>query len=228
SPFPPMSSYDPTTVRNAVEEFTPIRPQKFHGLFPAKDFISELRQKRASYRAIADLLTKHCLPTSKTAIAVFCHEVLGEIVRPRRRPGRKRTSVSSNGQPASATPQPNAIDSDNENSTLKRFHPDAQFLDITSQRELDGIFRSLERANLVVVDCRAASSELFLDYFVEVEASVVLKALGAVLTLVMPVNHELDSVDQVQRLTDQLRIQIWQRKFYAEIESAADLLLPTK
>src|SRR5438309_1531053 len=97
-----------------------------------------------------------------------------------------------------------AIDSDNENSTLKRFHPDAQFLDLTNRREPDVIFRSLERANLVVVDCRAGSSELFLDYFVEIEAPAVLKMLGAVLTLVMPVNHELDSVDQVQRLTDQL------------------------
>src|SRR5207245_9432313 len=79
-----------------------------------------------------------------------------------------------------------------------------QVLATMSQRDVGGIFRSVERASLVVVDCRAASSELFLDYFVEVEASVVLKALGAVLTLVMPVNHELDSVDQVQRLTDQL------------------------
>jgi len=113
SPFHPMSSFDPTTVRKAVEEFTPIRPQKFQDLFPAKDVIAELRQKRASYRAIADLLTKHCLPTSKTAIAVFCHEVLGEIVRPRRRPGRKRTSAvaSSNGEPAPASPQPNEPDS---------------------------------------------------------------------------------------------------------------------
>jgi hypothetical protein len=111
SPFPPMSSFDPTTVRTAVAEFTPCRPQKFQDLFPAKDVIAELRQKRASYRAIAGLLTKHCLPTSKTAIAVFCHEVLGEILRPRRRPGRKRTSVSSNGEPAAATPQPNEPDS---------------------------------------------------------------------------------------------------------------------
>ncbi|MCW5560254.1 MAG: hypothetical protein KIT22_20745, partial [Verrucomicrobiae bacterium] len=31
-----------------------------------------------------------------------------------------------------------------------------------------------------------------------------LPALGAALTLVMPVNHELDSVDQVQRVADQL------------------------
>ena len=108
--FPLMSSFDPTAVRKAVEEFTPIRPQKFQDLFPAKDVIAELRQKRASYRAIADLLTKHCLPTSKTAIAAFCHQVLGEIVRPRRRPGRKRTCVSSNGEPAHGTPQPNEPD----------------------------------------------------------------------------------------------------------------------
>ena len=108
-----MSSFDPTTVRKAVEEFTPIRPQKFQDLFPAKDVIAELRHKRASYRAIADLLTKHCLPTSKTAIAAFCHQVLGEIVRPRRRPGRKRTPAvaSSNGEPASGTSQSKEPDS---------------------------------------------------------------------------------------------------------------------
>ena len=34
-----------------------------------------------------------------------------------------------------------AIDSDNENSTLKRFHPDTRFLDLNNRRELDGIFR---------------------------------------------------------------------------------------
>ena len=105
-----MSSFDPTTVRKAVEEFTPSRPQKFQDLFPAKDVIAELRQNRSSYRAIAQLLTKHCLATSKTAIAAFCHQVLGEIVRPRRRPGRKRMFVSSNGEPAHDTPVPNEPD----------------------------------------------------------------------------------------------------------------------
>ena len=33
----------------------------------------------------------------------------------------------------------------------------------------------------------------------------VLAALNVSLTLVMPINHEPDSVDQVQRLADQLR-----------------------
>ncbi|MGI8966184.1 MAG: hypothetical protein ACR2H1_08885 [Limisphaerales bacterium] len=85
-----MTSFDPAAVRQAVAEFTPLRPQKFQDLIPAKDVIVELRQKRASYRAIAALLTQHCLPTSKTAIAAFCHHILGEIVRPHRRPGRRR------------------------------------------------------------------------------------------------------------------------------------------
>jgi hypothetical protein len=88
-----MSSFDPATVRKAVEEFTPRRPQKFQDLLSAKDVIVELRQKRASYRSIADLLTQHCLPTSKTAIAMFCHQVLGENVHPRKRPGRRKSSV---------------------------------------------------------------------------------------------------------------------------------------
>lgn len=98
-----MSSFDPATVRQAVAEFTPLRPQKFQDLIPAKDVISELRQRRASYRAIAVLLTQHCLPTSKTAIATFCHQILGEIVRPHRRPGRKRppSPAESNGRVAS-------------------------------------------------------------------------------------------------------------------------------
>jgi len=103
-----MSSFDPAAVRKAVEEFTPRRPQKFQDLLPAKEVIVELRQKRASYRSIAELLTQHCLPTSKTAIAVFCHEVLGEIVRPRRRPGRKRPVVPAPANPASTPEQPAA------------------------------------------------------------------------------------------------------------------------
>ena len=103
-----MSSFDPAAVRKAVEEFTPRRPQKFQDLLPAKDVIVELRQKRASYRSIADLLTQHCLPTSKTAIAQFCHQVLGENVRPRKRPCRKRppVSMSTNGEESTVESKP--------------------------------------------------------------------------------------------------------------------------
>jgi hypothetical protein len=102
-----MSSFDPATVRQAVAEFTPLRPQKFQDLLPAREVIIELRQRRASYRAIASLLTQHCLPTSKTAVAMFCHQILGEIIRPRKRLVRKRppASVPANGNLAANDPE---------------------------------------------------------------------------------------------------------------------------
>jgi hypothetical protein len=81
-----MPTFNPDKIRKAVEEFTPSRPEKFHELFAAKDVIIELRQKRASYRSIAELLTRHCLPTCKTSVALFCHKILGEVTRTRGRP----------------------------------------------------------------------------------------------------------------------------------------------
>lgn len=97
-----------------------------------------------------------------------------------------------------------ACDTDNENSTLKRFHPDAGFLDLGQARLLDEMFRSLERTDLVVVDCRAASTDVFLRYFNAIDLPSVLRLLEARLTLLMPVNHEADSLDQIQRVVEDL------------------------
>jgi len=117
--YPRMSSFDPATVRQAVAEFTPRRPHKFQELSPAREVIVELRQKRASYRAIAELLTQHCLPISKTAVAAFCHEVLGEIVRPKRRPNRKRpltpAPMNGNAHPTTPSSEPPPADIDTTN-----------------------------------------------------------------------------------------------------------------
>src|SRR5689334_24436595 len=112
-----MSSFDPTTVRDAVATFTPRRPPRFHELSAAREVIVELRQKRASYRAIADLLTQHCLPISKTAVAAFCHEILGEIVRPRRRMNRKR-SIGKEGTDESVRNENRTTDSPSAALTL--------------------------------------------------------------------------------------------------------------
>jgi hypothetical protein len=103
-----MSSFDPDKIRNAVAEFTPRRPQKFQELFAAKDVVIELRKKRASYRSIADLLTRHCLPTCKTSVALFCHKILGEKVRPYKRPPYEKPAASEMpalGEASPATPQ---------------------------------------------------------------------------------------------------------------------------
>jgi len=196
-----------------------------------------------------------------------------------------------------------ACDCDNENSTLKRFHgDDVQFLDLAHQRGLTVVIRHLEKTDLVVVDCRAASSEIFFNYFDEIDLRSMLNNLSAAVTLIMPINQEADSIDQLKRATEKLdsvcsyivlrntvhsdsftffensvirkrllrelhakeitmtklqpwlveelshnnltitvavannqmhlldrqRLQTWQRKFYAQIESATDLLLPIK
>lgn len=97
-----------------------------------------------------------------------------------------------------------AIDTDNENSTLKRFHPEADFADLNDPRGLDQLFATLAECPLVVVDGRAASTDLVLDYFAEVSAFELLESGNASLTVVMPVNHEADSVTQIKLIADTL------------------------
>lgn len=97
-----------------------------------------------------------------------------------------------------------AVDTDNENSTLKRFHGESLFLDIEDPTEIDSIFATLDKADLVVMDCRAASTDIFLNYFEEVRIFDLLKSFNASLNLIMPVNHEMDSLEQIKNISDQL------------------------
>ena len=98
-----------------------------------------------------------------------------------------------------------AIDSDHENSTLKRFHPEADFINLEHRREIDRVFTTAETCDLLVIDCRAASTDLFIDFFDEVGLAEVLRSLDARLTVICPVNHEADSVEQLRILSDALR-----------------------
>ena len=77
-------------------------------------------------------------------------------------------------------------------------------MDLSQPRGLDAMLRAFEKTELVVVDCRAASTEVFFDYFDEIDLRATLQTLGVGLTLVMPVNHEADSVDQFQRIVTKL------------------------
>jgi hypothetical protein len=97
-----------------------------------------------------------------------------------------------------------AIDTDNENSTLTRYHPEARFIDMEDTRQLDALFSATASADVVVVDGRAASTDLFLKYFKEIGLTEVLAQCETSLTLVVPINHEADSVDQLQRLVEEL------------------------
>ena len=90
-----------------------------------------------------------------------------------------------------------SVDTDNENSTLKRFHNDADFVDLSLPRGLDLLIRLVEKTETVLVDCRAASTDLILGYLAEVNALDILTSLQTRLTVVMPVNHEPDSIEQI-------------------------------
>ena len=97
-----------------------------------------------------------------------------------------------------------AFDSDDENSTLKRFHSEVEFIDAGQPTEIDKMTFALADSDIVVVDCRAASTRIFLNYFEETQLPTVLENLGARLTIACPVNHELDSIHQIQRLANAL------------------------
>jgi cellulose biosynthesis protein BcsQ len=93
-----------------------------------------------------------------------------------------------------------AFDSDDENSTLKRFHSEVAFIDPNIPRELDRMVAALDEHDVVVVDCRAASTRLFFQYFEETGLHALLESMASGLTIASPVNHELDSIHQIQRL----------------------------
>src|SRR5438094_357924 len=95
-----------------------------------------------------------------------------------------------------------AFDSDDENSTLKRFHSEVGFIDPGHAPDIDLMVDALVEHDVVVVDCRAASTRIFLGYFEETELPTVLGALSAGLTIACPVNHELDSIYQIQRVVN--------------------------
>lgn len=97
-----------------------------------------------------------------------------------------------------------AIDTDNENSTLKRYHRETDFVDLNDPRGLDTLFAAVEVSPLVVMDGRAASTDLILGYFAEVSAFELLDGMNVRLTLAIPINHEADSVTQAKLISDVL------------------------
>jgi len=98
-----------------------------------------------------------------------------------------------------------AFDSDNENSTLKRFHPEVGFIDPDHLSEIDQMVEALQDHSVVVVDCRAASTRIFLNYFEDTNLVSLLGSLDAGLTIASPVNHELDSIHQIQKLVSGIK-----------------------
>jgi CobQ/CobB/MinD/ParA nucleotide binding domain len=100
--------------------------------------------------------------------------------------------------------QPYLIDTDCTNSTLKRFHAEADFVDLAKPKHIDGIFEALQKQRLIIVDGRAASTDYLLEYFAEIVLTDTLRMFNAELTLILPIHSEADSVEQLRLITSSL------------------------
>jgi len=89
-----------------------------------------------------------------------------------------------------------AFDPDFSNSTLTRFYPSAQFLDIRHSENLDQLVEALDSTDLVVVDGVGAHQSIFLDWMEETDLLNVKQQLGLSVTLVIIVEADKDTVHQ--------------------------------
>ena len=94
-----MPGSDPNLIREAAAQFEPRRRPRFQNLQPCRDVIVELREKNASCEAIAELLTRYGVKTSRTMVNEFVHT----LSQPKG--GRRRKSLLNLVAPAAA-PQP--------------------------------------------------------------------------------------------------------------------------
>lgn len=66
-----MPATDPHLIREAAAQFQPRRRPRFANLQPCRDVIVELRDKGASCEAIAELLNRYGVKTSRTMVNEF-------------------------------------------------------------------------------------------------------------------------------------------------------------
>ena len=99
SPFRRMPGADANLIREAAAQFQPRRRPRFQNLRPCRDVIVELREKGASCEAIAELLTRYGVKTSRTMVNEFVHI----LCQPKG--GRRRKSLL-NPVTSAATPPP--------------------------------------------------------------------------------------------------------------------------
>ena len=83
-------------------------------------------------------------------------------------------------------------------------HREVGFLNLNDPRGLDPMVHALESNDRVVVDTRAASGDLILNFFKSLELPGLLASLGAEVTFAIPVGGELDSIDQIARVATNL------------------------
>jgi hypothetical protein len=93
-----MPGADANLIREAAAQFQPRRRPRFQNLQPCRDVIVELREKGASCEAIAELLTRYGVKTSRTMVNEFVHI----MCQPKE--GRRRKSLLKTATPVAAPP----------------------------------------------------------------------------------------------------------------------------
>ena len=101
SPFHLMPGTDANLIRQAAAQFQPRRRPRFQNLQPCREVIVELREKGASCEAIAELLTRYGVKTSRTMVNEFVHI----LCQPKE--GRRRKALLKRGAPV-VTPLPSS------------------------------------------------------------------------------------------------------------------------
>lgn len=89
-----------------------------------------------------------------------------------------------------------AFDPDYNNSTLTRFYPEAQFLNIGHSENLDLIVEALDATDVVLVDGVGAEQRIFMDWMEETDLLKVKDSLGLSVTLVLIIEEDKDTVFQ--------------------------------
>jgi len=89
-----------------------------------------------------------------------------------------------------------AFDPDYNNSTLTRFYPEAQFLNIGHSENLDLIVEALDSTDVVLVDGVGAEQRIFMDWMEETDLLKVKDSLGLSVTLVLIIEEDKDTVFQ--------------------------------
>lgn len=89
-----------------------------------------------------------------------------------------------------------AFDPDYNNSTLTRFYPEAQFLNIGHSENLDLIVEALDTTDVVLVDGVGAQQRIFMDWMEETDLLRVKDSLSLSVTLVLIIEEDKDTVFQ--------------------------------
>lgn len=89
-----------------------------------------------------------------------------------------------------------AFDPDYQNSTLTRFVPEAQFLDIRHSENLDRVIEVMDDNPLVLVDGVGSQQRIFLDWLEETNLLELRHGMRLELTLVLIVEEDKDTVHQ--------------------------------